>query len=395
MGARRAGVGGRRCLEWYLSRNSAPVPNMKGDGVDTGKKRDVPARRGEEGLAKPDYQLQKYLKKGINSMADDRLDEAVAHFERALAFDPSNVEVLLKLGYARFHMDDHAEAMRVYDRVLDIDVANAEAWNLKSLIHYGQKNYARALDSVEKAVDSDPKFGMARYNRACYLSMLGRVTESIEALKRSIEVDVKNARRAVKDRDFQNVRIEDGFKRIIEVVVLESVRQGYHTIGAIVWTTFLDRVDAEEALRNLMQKGLLTMHERRDGFHKIPTYDLADSVAKKLPPIKRGLFGLKKSSPAEVGGLKRLSSAIQDVKVSIGEEDVPATLENLEQFIDPKRCGEHMIENFLEEHREIRLWKVRLADGSVDFLRDNKKKMMTMLENIEASVTKQLRSEVG
>ena len=368
---------------------------MKGDGVDTGKKRDVPARSGEEGLAKPDYQLQKYLKKGINSMADDRLDEAVAHFERALACEPGNVEVLLKLGYARFHMEDHAEAMRVYDRVLDIDVANAEAWNLKSLIHYGQKNYARALDSVEKAVDSDPKFGMARYNRACYLSMLGRVTESIEALKRSIEVDVKNARRAVKDRDFQNVRIEDGFKRIIEVVVLESVRQGYHTIGAIVWTTFLDRVDAEEALRNLMQKGLLTMHERRDGFHKIPTYDLADSVAKKLPPIKRGLFGLKKSSPAEVGGLKRLSSAIQDVKVSIGEEDVPATLENLEQFIDPKRCGEHMIENFLEEHREIRLWKVRLADGSVDFLRDNKKKMMTMLENIEASVTKQLRSEVG
>ncbi|MDD9809023.1 MAG: tetratricopeptide repeat protein [Thaumarchaeota archaeon] len=361
---------------------------MKGGNGGAGG---APARRGDDGLARPDYQLQKHLKKGINCMADDRLDEAVAHFERALAVEPDSVEALLKLGYARFHMDDHAEAMRVYDRVLDIDVANAEAWNLKSLIHYGQKNYARALDSVEKAVDSDPKFGMARYNKACYLSLLGRVPEAIEALKRSIEIDVKNARRAVKDRDFRNVRIEDGFKRIIEVVVLESVRQGYHTIGAIVWTTFLDRADAEEALRSLMQKGLITVHERRDGFHKIPTYDLAETVAKRLPPVKRGLFGVRKSQARGVGGLKRLSSAIQDVKVSIGEENVGATLENFEQFIDPKKCGEHMIENFLEEHREIRLWKVRLSDGSGDFLRDNKKKMITLFENIEASVTKDLR----
>ena len=41
-----------------------------------------------------------------------------------------------------------------------------------------------------------------------------------------------------RDKDFINVRIEEGFKRIEEVVVLESVRQGYHTLGAIVWTTF-------------------------------------------------------------------------------------------------------------------------------------------------------------
>jgi len=60
------------------------------------------------------------------------------------------------------------------------------------------------------------------------------------ALVRSIEIDVKNAKRAVKDKDFMNVRLEEGFKRIVEVVVIESLRQGYHTIGSIVWTTFLD-----------------------------------------------------------------------------------------------------------------------------------------------------------
>ena len=353
---------------------------------------DVTIRKDDESLTKPDYQLEKFFKKGINSMADERLEEAVIYFERALAIEPDNVTILLKIGYAQFHMEDHAEAMRIYDRVLDIDVANSEAWNLKSLIHYGQKHYARALDCVEKAIESEPTFGMAQYNKSCYLSLLGKINESIEVLKHAIEIDVKNARRAIRDRDFINVRIEEGFKRIIEVVVLESVRQGYHTIGAIVWTTFLDRVDAEEALRTLMGRGLITVHERREGFHRIPTYDLAENVAQKLPTLKRGIFGVKKIDAGGVIVLKDLSSAIQDVMASIEKEDISGTLENFEPFIDTKKCGTYMIERFLEEHREIRLWKVRLDGGSANFMHDNKKKMITMFENIEMSVTRQLRS---
>lgn len=352
----------------------------------------VPQKKDDSSLLKPDYQLEKFFKKGVNSMADERLEEAIAYFERALAFDETNVTILLKIGYARFHMDEYGEAMRVYDRVLDIDVANAEAWNLKSLIHHSQKNYARALDSVEKAIQTDHTFGMAQYNKACYLSLLGKVPEALDSLKRSIEIDVKNARRAVRDRDFQNVRIEDGFKRIVEVVVLESVRQGYHTIGAIVWTTFLDKVDAEDALRTLLDRGLITVHERRDGFHKIPTYDLAETVAKQLPHAKKGMFGIKKFSKSSLSTLKNLTNAIQDVRAGIERESVDEVLKSFEEFIDPKKSGEYMIEKFLEEHREIRFWKVKLADGNVEYLQDNKKKMVAIFDNIEMSVTRQLRT---
>ena len=63
---------------------------------------------------------------------------------------------------------------------------------------YEQKNYSKALDAVENSVESDPNYGMAWYNKACYLSLLNQVPESLEALKRSIEIDVKNARKAVK-----------------------------------------------------------------------------------------------------------------------------------------------------------------------------------------------------
>ena len=352
----------------------------------------VPASSETSSLVDSDYNRKKLHKKGVNLMADEKLEEACEVFEQALRIDPDNVETLLKLGYARFHLDQHIEALKAYDRVLEIDVTHPEAWNLKSLVDYEQKSYSKALEAVENAVESDPTYGMAWYNKACYLSLLSQVPESLEALKRSIEIDVKNARKAVKDRDFVNVRVEEGFRRIIEVVVLESIRQGYHTIGAIVWTTFLNKVDAEEALTKLLEKGLIVKHEKREGFHRIPTYDLAKKIADRVTTEKRGFLGLtRKKMPGSVQNLRLLGESVQIAKASIEEEDVEKTLSSLEAFVDPQKCGPLMIGQFFEEHRDIRLWKVRLDHRGRDYLLEHKERMLNILDNIGVTVTKKMR----
>ncbi len=377
-----------------FSKKSKEVETSKTKEVDKPK---IEKKVGKEtSLVNPDYNRMKLFKKGINLMADEKLDDAVVVFEEALRIDPENIETLMKLGYARFHLDDHGEALRVYDKILDIDVANPEAWNLKGLVHYEQKKYGKALDAVEKAIESDPTYGMAQYNKACFLSLLNQVPESLEALKRAIEIDVKNARRSIRDSDFRNVRIEEGFKRIQEVVVLESIRQGYHTIGAIVWTTFLDRVDAEKALKKLLEKGIIIQNEKRDGLSKIPIYDLAANIAEKIGKEKKGLFGItRKTLPKPIKNLKQLSQAIQSVKESIEEKDVEKTMEVFEEFIDSSKSGEQMIENFFDEHREIRLWKIRLKDRGENYLIENQDKMLELFDHIEITVTKKLRNEIS
>ena len=347
-------------------------------------------------LVDADYNRKKLFKKGVNLMADERLEEAVEVLETALRIDPENIETLMKLGYARFHLDDHLGALKVYDKVLDIDVTNPEAWNLKSLVHYEQKKYAKALDCTEKAVESDPTYGMAWYNKACFQSLLNQVPESLESLKRSIEIDVKNARKSIRDRDFLNVKTEEGFKRIEEVVVLESVRQGYHTIGAIVWTTFIDKIDVEKSLQKLMAKGLIIQNEKRDGLHRIPVWDLAPDVAQRMGEEKKSLFGItRKKLPTPVKNLKNLSEAIQIAKQAIEEEDLEKTIDIFDEFIETSRSGEEMIENFFDEHREIRLWKIRLKDRGVDYIIDNKEKMLDLFDNIESTITKKLREKVA
>ena len=350
----------------------------------------------ERSLVDPSYNIKKLYKKGVNLMADEKLDDAIEIFEQALRIDPDNIEVLMKLGYARFHLEDHNDALKVYDKILEVDVTNPEAWNLKGLVHYEQKKYAQALDAVNKAIESDKTYGMAWYNKACFLSLLNQVPESLQALKHAIEIDVKNARKSIRDKDFVNVRIEEGFKRIEEVVVLESVRQGYHTIGAIVWTTFLDKVDAETALRKLLEKGLIVQNEKRDGLSKIPIYDLSDNFAEKVGKEKIGLFGItRKKLPKPVKNLKVMSQAIQSAKEAIEEADVEKATGIFEEFIDPTKSGEQMIENFFEEHREIRLWKIRLKDRGEEYMIENKDKMLEVLENIEVTITKKLRDEIA
>ncbi|MBA0908753.1 MAG: tetratricopeptide repeat protein [Nitrosarchaeum sp.] len=350
----------------------------------------------ETSLVDPDYNRKKLFKKGVNLMADEKLEDAAVIFEQALRIEPNNIETLIKLGYVRFHLEEYNDALKIYDKILDIDVTNPETWNLKALVHYEQKNYAKALDAVEKAVESDPTYGMAWYNKACFLSLVNQVPESLEALKRSIEIDVKNARKSIRDKDFRNVRIEEGFKRIMEVVVLESIRQGYHTIGAIVWTTFLDKADTENALRKLLEKGLIVQHEKRDGLSKIPIYDLTADVAERMGKDKKGLFGIsQKQLSKPIKNLKEISQAIQSARVAIEEENIEKIIEIFEEFIDSTKSGEQMIEQFFEEHREIRLWKIRLKDRGIDYLIENKGKMINLLDNVEVTITKKLRNEIA
>ena len=385
--------------EFFQEKKEKPVkkePSKRSFGL---KKKQVGAeivKKNETSLIDADFNRNKLFSKGINRMADEKLEDASHLFEMILRINPKDVDALLKLGYCRFHLEDYTESMRVYDKVLDIDVTNADAWNLKSLVFYERKIYGKALDCADKAIDSDPTFGMAWYNRSCYLSLENQIPESLDALIRSIEIDVKNAKRAVKDKDFMNVRLEEGFKRIVEVVVIESLRQGYHTIGSIVWTTFLDKEDVIKCLTRLMQKGLVVKHEKRQVWSTIDTYDLIPEMANKIGTIKRGMLGIpSKSLPKPTKSLKSLAEAIQLIKSSIEEEEVEKTIEYCNLFIDTEKCGQEMIEDYLEEHREVRLIKIRLKDKGLDFLQDNKKKISVMFENMEVSVTKKLRNDLA
>jgi tetratricopeptide (TPR) repeat protein len=345
----------------------------------------------EEQLDIKDIQKTDQYKKGISHMSDDKMEDAIRDFDLALRLDPSYVDAWIKKGYAHFHLDEFTVALSCYDKALEIDINNAEAWNLKGLAFYKLKNYEKAIQACENAIDFDPNDGMAWYNLACYLVLSKNVGDGLEALKRSIEIDISFARKAVRDRDFEYARAEEGFRRIVEVVVLEAIRQGYNYPGKIVWITSMDKEEVEYALTRLAMTGLVVRREQKYGYYpfgrKEEYYELAKAIAEKVGSTKRtGLLHRTKTISAPVQQLRDISEILGDVRLAIEKGDLDATTNNLELLINPTKHGAAMIEQFFDEHRDLRLSNIRLRDRGLEYLNSHKVELLNLVENIDAKI---------
>src|SRR5215213_8860972 len=334
-----------------------------------------------------EFQKSDLYRKGINHMENEKLEDAIRSFELALRIDQKYVDAWIKKGYAHFHMNEYNAAISSYDKALEIDLNNAEAWNLKGLSYYRMKNYDKAIAACEKAIDINPNDGMSWYNAACYLTLSGKVDEGMESLKRSIEIDISNAKKAVRDRDFESARAEEGFRRIIEVVVLESIRQGYNYVGKIVWITGMDRQDVEDAVMRLTMKGLLVRKEKKTITSKEEYYEIAQEIADKIGYAKHtGFLRKSKVISAPLQELKDISEIIGMARISVEKGDTQLTLDALEKLINPAQHGGAMIEQFFDEHRDVRLYHIRIKDRGQEYLNSHKTDLINLLSEMDAKV---------
>ena len=347
----------------------------------------------EKILDQRDFQKYDLYKKGINSMSNEKFEDAVRSFELALRLDSKFVDAWIKKGYCQFHLGEYNSAIMSYEKALEVDINNVEPWNLKGLAYYKLRNYEKAIASCEKAIDVNPNDAMVWYNYACYLVLSGRIDEGLEALKRSIEIDINYARKSVRDRDFESARAEEGFKRIIEVVVLESIRQGYNYVGKIVWITGMDRQDVEEAATRLTMKGLLIKRVKKGITSKEEYYDMAKDIAERVGYAKHtGFLKKTKAISAPLQELKDISEVIGSAKISVEKGELQSTIEALEKLISPAQHGNAMVEQFFEEHRDLRLFDIRLKDKGQEYLNSHKTEIISILSDIDLKIRGNLMS---
>ena len=329
-----------------------------------------------------DFQVRDLYKKGVNYMSNDKLSDAIRSFELALRLDPNYVEAWIKKGYAHFHLRDYSFAISSYDMALNIDPDNHEAWNLKGLAYYKMNNYTKAIECCTKALDSNPSDGLVWYNYACYLTLDGKIDNGMEALKRAIEIDISHAKKAVRDKDFENARAEEGFMRIIEVVVLESLRQGYDYAGKIVWATGMDSQDVQEAIMRLSMKGLVTIKQKKSITGKEEYYELSRDISDKLGEVKRSGFLKPKEYSAPIQEIKDIIEILDKSTESVKNADLNQTIDSFEQLTNPSKHGNTMIEQFFDQHRDLRLYQARLNDKGQEYLDSHKSELTTLLEDI-------------
>jgi tetratricopeptide (TPR) repeat protein len=324
---------------------------------------------------------------GINHMANEKLTDAIRCFELSVRIDPQFVNAWIKKGYAHFHLGEYTVAISCYNNALDLDINNFEAWNLKGLAYYRMNNLDKAVECCEKSIDINHNDGMSWYNLSCYLVLGGRVDDGMEALKRAIEIDISYAKRAVRDKDFDNAKAEEGFRRIIEVVVLEAIRHGYDYAGKIIWITGMDQVDVNDALLRLSMKGLVLRKEKKSFLNKEEYFELTRDIASKVGTIKRsGFMGKSREVSPPVQQLKDISEILAKMRESVEQGDVQLTIGYFDKLINPSIHGSTMIEKFFNEHRDLRLYQNRLQDKGQEYLNSHKSDFIKLMIEIDSKV---------
>ena len=118
------------------------------------------------------------------AVKDIGLDFEISLYERSLAHDPCDTEVLDALGLAY-------TARGLYDKGLEVD---------------------RRLTRIE------PDNHTFVYNLACSLSLLGRIGESMTALEQAIDLGFRDVELLTRDPDLKAVRTDPRFLGLVEKV---------------------------------------------------------------------------------------------------------------------------------------------------------------------------------
>jgi tetratricopeptide (TPR) repeat protein len=136
-----------------------------------------------------------------------------AHAESLKLLD----EAFCSTGAAFINTDKDAAEV-VYNKALGINPRSFRAKIGLAMVRKRQNKLQEAIDLCTEAININPDYPFAYFNRACYKSLLEKpvINDFIDDLKIAIELDVTFRERAASDPDFNAVKDIKEFKEIIK-----------------------------------------------------------------------------------------------------------------------------------------------------------------------------------
>ena len=167
------------------------------DPVDTRVVTDELDRRN---IASDQVDVEELIDVGLSYLQINRFEEATGTFERAAQFasDDSLVaqEALVNKGAAHAELEEWDEAIGSYREALRIDDDSEHAASAETNLAYALWNAGEtesALRHAERAVEIDPRFPQAWYNRGFFLRERGLNEEAVNAFDNAIRLGMQTA----------------------------------------------------------------------------------------------------------------------------------------------------------------------------------------------------------
>jgi len=156
-----------------------------------------------------------YSNWGAALVNQGRHEEAIEKFQKAAEINTKDAEVYYNWGVALLNLGRNEEAIEMSRKATEINPKFAEAYSNWGAALGNLDRYEEAIEKFKKAVEINPKYVKAYYNLACAYSRLNNRNETRKNLKKAIELDPKWKEKAKTDKNFDNLRNDPEFKKLI------------------------------------------------------------------------------------------------------------------------------------------------------------------------------------
>ncbi|SDX76877.1 tetratricopeptide repeat protein [Halobellus clavatus] len=183
--------------EFTLDPPELKIDPAKVDPVDTRVVTDELDRRN---IASDEVDVEQLIDVGLSYMQINRFEAATETFERAAQFaDDDSLEAQearVNKGAAHAELEEWDEAIGAYREALRIDDESEHAASAETNLAYALWNAGEieaALRHAERAVEIDPRFPQAWYNRGFFLRERGLEEDAVNAFDNAIRLGMRTA----------------------------------------------------------------------------------------------------------------------------------------------------------------------------------------------------------
>jgi len=176
-----------------------PELNVDPETVDPVDSRVLTDLLDERNVVSDQVDAEQLLEVGLSYMGINRHEQAAEAFERAARFsddDGVEQEAWVNKGAAHAQLEEYDPAIGAYREALRIDDDSEHAATAETNLAYALYESGRteqALEHAERAVEIDPRFGQAWYNRGFFLLERGLAEDAVEAFDNAIRLGFRNA----------------------------------------------------------------------------------------------------------------------------------------------------------------------------------------------------------
>ena len=121
--------------------------------------------------------------RGNTRVSQNRLEEAIADFDKSIELAPDAADPYLNRGAAYEGQGRWEEALADYEKVLSLAPEEPLAYNNRGNAKAGQGRWEEALQDYEKAADMAPDFAFARANYALAAYQTNRQEQAVRTMR--------------------------------------------------------------------------------------------------------------------------------------------------------------------------------------------------------------------